>query len=245
MIWLYSGTPGSGKSLHMARDILHKLRRKQNVIANFPINMELVQKGIFGLGKRKTGLFTYIDNSELTVKYLAEYAFKNHKQGKEGQTLLCIDECQVIYNAREFNNKERLEWVKFYSQHRKLGYNVILVSQNDRMIDRQIRCLIEYDIKHRKANSFGTIGMLIPIPLFAAVTYWYGVKEKCGVEFFTYNKKYAKLYDSYAVFDEKTKLVQSASSCGGGEESGSAGGDTPPAGTETEQHNGGLNNGYA
>ena len=53
MIYLYSGTPGSGKSLHMARDIMFKLRRGQNVIANFPINMELVKKGLFK--KLKTG----------------------------------------------------------------------------------------------------------------------------------------------------------------------------------------------
>ncbi len=227
MIWLYSGTPGSGKSLHMARDILVKLRRGQDVIANFPINMDIVRKGIFA--NHKTGRFTYIDNSELTVKFLIEYAFKHHKIGKEGQTLLCIDECQVIYNAREFSGKERMDWIKFYTQHRKLGYNVILVSQNDRMIDRQIRCLIEYEIKHRKANAFGTIGMLIPFPLFAAVGYWYGVREKLGVEFFTYNQKYSKLYDSYAVFDEKTKLMMHAPG-DGGEESGHAGGDLPSPG---------------
>jgi len=205
MIYLYSGTPGSGKSLHMARDIMFKLRRCQDVIANFPVNMELVKKGIFG--KRKTGRFTYIDNSGMTVKKLLEYAYQNHKIGREGQTLLCVDECQVIYNAREFNSKDRMEWVKFFAQHRKLGYNIILVSQNDRMIDRQIRCLIEYEVKHRKANAFGTIGMLIPVPMFAAVSYWYGVRERLGVEFFTYRKKYSRLYDSYAVFDKDQAVM--------------------------------------
>ena len=119
-----------------------------------------------------------------------------------------------------------MEWVKFYSQHRKLGYNVILVAQNDRMIDRQIRALIEYEIKHRKANNFGTIGMFIPVPFFAAVNYWYGVRERIGVEFFTYKKKYSKLYDSYAIFDESSELLKGAAAAVGGEESAECGGDT-------------------
>ena len=53
MIYFYSGTPGSGKSLHVARDIMSKLRRKEknNVICNFPINTDLVD------GKRKNKLF--------------------------------------------------------------------------------------------------------------------------------------------------------------------------------------------
>lgn len=39
MIMLYSGTPGSGKSLHTARDIRDSLGAKRRpVIANFDVN---------------------------------------------------------------------------------------------------------------------------------------------------------------------------------------------------------------
>lgn len=39
MIWLYSGTPGSGKSYHAVADAVKKLgqRSKNRVIANFPL----------------------------------------------------------------------------------------------------------------------------------------------------------------------------------------------------------------
>ena len=213
MIYLYSGTPGSGKSLHTAHDIVSKLRRKHRVIANFPIDLDVVKKGLFL--NYNIGIFKYFDNSELTVEALIDFAKNNHVMGKEGQTLLIIDECQVIFNAREFNSKDRMKWIKFFTQHRKLGYNVILIAQNDRMIDRQIRALVEYEIRHRKANSFGTIGMLIPVPLFASVTYWYGVKERIGVEFFIYSKKYSKLYDSYMMFDTVLSATGEVSTCGG------------------------------
>jgi len=197
MIWFYSGTPGSGKSLHMAKDIYFKLlHKKQNVIANFPVDTKLISNN----GKKKIGNFIYKDNSELTVKYLVEYAKENHVIGKEGQTLVCIDECQVLFNPREFDRKDRLNWITFFTQHRKFGYNFILCSQFDRLVDRQIRCLFEYEIKHRKVNNFG-IGVLLPVSTFVCVTYWYGIKEKIAANYFIYRRKYADIYNSFMLFD--------------------------------------------
>lgn len=204
MIYLYSGTPGSGKSLHVAMDIKFKLRRRQSVIANFPINLDVVRKRLFGLSKYKIGTFIYKPDKQLTVDFLINYAKLNHKVGVEGQTLLVVDECQRIWNSAKnrLSSKEMEKWEDFFSLHRHLGYNIILCTQKDRMIDRYLRDLLEYDIKHRKANNNGTIGMFLPFKLFSAVTYWYGVKEKLGVQFFTYRKSYSKLYDSYANFDD-------------------------------------------
>ncbi len=93
--------------------------------------------------------------------------------------------------------------MNFFMTHRHYGYNVILVSQIDRLIDRQIRAFIEYDVKHRKANNFRFLGLLLTmlrIPLFVAITFWYGVKERCGSEFFRYRKKDSKLYDTMMLF---------------------------------------------
>lgn len=206
MIYLYSGTPGSGKSLHVARDIYFRLRygRYRNVIANFPINLRMI-KGENG----KDYNFIYRDNSELTVSFLIDYALKNHRIGIEGQCLVVIDEAQVLFNARDWNLKNRMEWVKFFTQHRKFGYNFILIAQFDRMLDRQIRSLIEYEVKHRKVNNF-KIGRLIPFPLFVAVTYWYGVREKIDTEFFIYRRKWSKFYDSFGTFSLDVSLMQNA-----------------------------------
>ena len=48
MIYFYSGTPGSGKSLHVAQDIYQYLQRGKNVIANFDIN----EKAVKGYGRK-------------------------------------------------------------------------------------------------------------------------------------------------------------------------------------------------
>lgn len=200
MIYLYSGTPGSGKSLHCARDMYIRLRRSKypNVIANFDINRSML---------KKQSNFIYKDNSELTVDFLVNYAINNHIKGVENQTLVIVDECQVLWNSREWqNNSNRLDWIKFFTQHRKFGYNFICITQNDRMVDRQIRALFEYEVKHRKVNNF-KIGRLFPLPLFCAINYWYGVNERLGCEFFIYRKKWSKFYDSYASWDLKDKII--------------------------------------
>lgn len=197
MIYLYSGTPGSGKSLNSIRDIVQKLKSGGNVISNFPIKLDKIKVR----KNTKLGKFIYKENKELTVEFLTDFALKNHVKGKEAQTLIVIDEAQAMFNPRDFRDVNRKDYNHFFSLHRHLGYNCILITQNDRLLDKQIRCLIEYEIKHRKINNFKTIGKMLPFSTFAAVTYWYGVREKVNVDFFTYKKKLSSLYDSYALFD--------------------------------------------
>ena len=209
MIWLYTGTPGSGKSLHAAKDIFFRLkRRKGGLICNFPILESRIPDGY---------PFLYLDNSELTVKRLVDFARQHHKVGKEGQTLIIIDECQILFNCRTFGKSDRGDWVKFFTQHRKLGYNIILITQNDRMIDKQIRALVEYEIRHRKLTNYGFGGkvlgfvslLLFPLRLFGygatwflAIEYWYGGNGlKLSQEAFLYRQLYADMYDSYRMFD--------------------------------------------
>lgn len=202
MIYLYSGTPGSGKSLHTSRVIYWTLKRGYPVIANFCINT--------GKIKNAKGEFREIPNDSLTPKYLIDYAMEyfQGKYIKEGKILLVIDECQLMFNAREWNVKGRKEWLSFFTQHRKFGYDVILVAQFNKMIDKQIRELVEYEQIHRKVSNFGIKGKLLSAfclgNLFVSVNVWCSVKEKVGSEFFIAHKKYYSLYDTYGMFVPST-----------------------------------------
>ena len=209
MISLYTGTPGSGKSLHCAREIYSRLNRGQNVIANFDINLSVFKSK----RRRRLGNFVYVDNSELSPDLLMEYAVTYHKRNTnghitEGQTLLVIDEAQILFNSRDWRAHERMAWATFFSQHRKYGYTVILITQFDRLLDRQIRCLVEYQVIHRKISNFQFIGMLLGLlfggNIFIAITTWYGVNEKVGSEIFVLRQKYSALYDSYKIFNPQT-----------------------------------------
>lgn len=199
MIYLYSGTPGSGKSLHMARVIYYRLRGGKNVIANFEVNVNRI--------KNSKGDFFEVLNEDLTPELLRTYSqayFYNHKFG-EGKLIVFIDESQIIFNARAWNVGGRDEWIKFFSNHRKYGYDIVLVAQFDRMLDRQIRSLIEYEYIHRKVSNFGVQGKIMSLVsggnLFISVKMWYPLKEKIGSEFFKAAKKYYTIYDSYNKFD--------------------------------------------
>ena len=199
MIYLYSGTPGSGKSLHTARVIYYHLAMGKPVICNFDINKDKV---------KNSHLFVYLDNSDLDPSYLInyyiEYCSKKHKV-KEGEILLVIDECQLLFNARDWSKQGRSDWNSFFTQHRKYKYDIILVAQFDRMIDRQIRSLIEYEQVHRKVSNFGWRGKLLSLMLgatnlFCSVKVWYPMKEKVSSELFRANKKYYSLYNTYNTF---------------------------------------------
>lgn len=212
MISLYSGTPGSGKSMHMAKDIRDRMIMGKPTICNFQINTT----------KFKRANFLYLPNHELTPDFLINYSreyFKTHRF-KEGTIHLYIDECQLIFNAREWQQNGRNLWLSFFTQHRHYGYDIILVAQFDRMIDRYIRSLIEYEFIHRKASRYGIGGMIFSFfsggNLFIAVQMWYPLKARIGAEFFHARKKYYRLYDSYVHF--------SADASGAGGDSGA-----PPA----------------
>ncbi len=202
MIWFYSGTPGSGKSLHVAKDIYTKIFQGKTVIGNMMIN----QNALKHKGK---GKYIYVNDVDLTPNFLFDYAKKNHKVGKEGQTLLIIDECQRLFGAREWNASGRSEWNYFFQIHRHYGFNVILISQFDRLVDRQIRALFEYEIKHRKINNYKLFGKILGLlsggSLFACIEYWYGVREKIGQEFFRGSKKLYNLYNSYETFNNEVE----------------------------------------
>lgn len=200
MIKLYSGTPGSGKSLHMARDIYYDLNRRYNrlVICNFPVNIEKV---------KHPERFIYIANSDLTPKIVIDLIrdFFKGKMVRENDVCLYIDECQLLFNARTWNEEGRKEWLSFFTQHRKYGVYCVLVAQFDEMIDKQIRKLIEYEILHRKITNFGAFGFLLKVftfgDLFLAVERWYTINQKIGTDIFKASKKYYSLYNTFDTFD--------------------------------------------
>lgn len=244
MIYLYHGTPGSGKSYHAAskiRDLLranlHRSGMKQgkyNVISNFPVDTGTVF--LTWLGWKKTMLtskfgwkfkkynrkpdsedhFFCWENNEMTIDRLKEFCEEHHKYTTmtvdgveqrryyEGQTYVVIDECQILFNCRDFGDKGRREWCQFFSQHRHYGFDFILLCQHERMLDRQIRYLIEIYVDHRNAKNWNTpariLSALLGGSMFIARTRWQGCKEIMSVDLCRYSERIASTYNSYLIF---------------------------------------------
>lgn len=194
MVILYTGTPGSGKSYHATDLVWHLTKKKINVIANFVIN----------LPDKLQPYFYFLDNKQFRVSKLLEFSKEHHEENREGQTCIIIDEAATMFNVNNSSDKKMESWIKFFSQHRKLGYDIILIAQNDRMLDRQVRANIEYHYIHRKLSNFGIKGFIIKILLhrdFVCVHQWYTIKERLGADYFRIKKKIAASYDTFSLFD--------------------------------------------
>lgn len=203
MIELYSGTPGSGKSLHLTEKIKYWIELyKCPVISNFAIKANLLKF-------KKGSAYIYIDNFDLTPEFLVWFsnyykAVYNIGVIKEETILLVIDECQLLFNARAWNEKGRHDWISFFTQHRKLGYRVILSAQFAEMIDKQIRALIEYEYVHRKLINIGIYGKIMCLFMgrntHVSIKIYAPLKQKVATEFFKGNKGLFALYDTYNLF---------------------------------------------
>lgn len=204
-IYLYSGGVGSGKSLHAAQDIRFALCRRypMPVLANFALSDSAP------VSQDRRELFAYVPNQHITADLLKSFAddwWATH-DFMEDHILLCLDECQLIWNARTWSQSDRLSFLEFLSQSRKFGYKVILISQNMQMIDNQFRMLVDYDVNHRKVGQWGIFGSALSLlflnRLFARVTYLCvngKSKERLGVSWYVARGKDMGMYDSYARF---------------------------------------------
>lgn len=207
-ILVYSGTVGSGKSLHAASDIRYDLNRRypRPCLANFALGERAPV--------RHPELFTHVPNSELTVDRLVDFAdgWWSEHEFREDHINLVLDEVALLFNSRLWAESNRMEFLEFMSQSRKYGYKVILIAQNIMMIDNQMRMLCDYDVNHRKVGSFGPVGALLSTfaanRAFLRVTYLMlngKQRERLGMRwYFARNADFA-MYDSYARFRRKTE----------------------------------------
>ena len=211
MIVLFTGTPGSGKSLDAAHEIRYVLNKPrgeiQPVIANFDVNTSNV---------RRPDAFHYYTNEDMTPKLLCDFADHfwqtTSRRFSEDYLLLVLDEVQLIFNSRNWMDKgrransgggdSRLDWLEFLSQHRKYGYKVILIAQSAKMIDNQFRMLCEYEINHRKVQHMGYVGSFVSTlfanRLFMRVKYLFQTNERLGFNMSIGRKADMAMYDTYA-----------------------------------------------
>ena len=203
MITAYTGVPGGGKSLHAAQDILDSLTKKNvPVIANFNINQKRVNRVLF---KRSMAEFTYLPNQMLTPMKLIGYAeryYISHKFHESG-ILVVIDEAQLIFNARTWNDVNRSEWIYFFTNSRHFGCRVILITQFLEMLDKQIRSIVEIEVQHRNMANFGLAGKIISLcvggKLFACISYYNGLNQRINVQYVLGRRHLYDFYDSYDV----------------------------------------------
>ncbi|MCY9543468.1 zonular occludens toxin domain-containing protein [Paenibacillus alvei] len=210
---MYSGTVGSGKTYHAVEDIVDALNKGKYVIANFPLvfNARQVKRGI-------ADRFMYLPDEHLMgvtgMKMLLDVSREHgwDQDEKEGLCLVVIDEA-TNYFPREDNTKpEQRLWRTFFTQSRKLGYDFVLIVQDDQSINRTISKCIEYDVKHRKANNIFPFSLLsfLKITIFVHVTYWKQQRTRLKSGSTIFVKKLSEMFATkkmFANFDGQLDVI--------------------------------------
>lgn len=201
MLKTYSGTPGSGKSYHIVKDMITHLKRGGIVVTNLELDLDNVLKYHPKLTQHDLDeRLIILPNSMITPQYLFNISLKN--KDNPYYRLLVIDEAGDLFNTREWNNANRPAWLKFFRMHRHLMYNCILVSQHRKMLDKQIQWLFDTDVQHRNLKEYGFLGFMLHllIPrLFIAVNVYVPINAKSGSEFVLLQDKYSSCYDTYTL----------------------------------------------
>lgn len=203
MIWLYWGSNGSGKSLHVAKDIKAALARGSLVMANFDINVETTKM-------HEKSRFIYFRNQEIkespvpVIEAITEY----FKECGVRHVLLVMDESHHVFDSRNWKAKGRKEWNAFCSEHRHYGkdkLDIIFITPGKRAVDKRIREAAEYEVGHRKIENCGTWGFWVAFlfggNLFSYQVFSPGFKQQTESHFFRGNKELFNLYNTHAMFD--------------------------------------------
>lgn len=220
MIALVTGQPGAGKSYYSVRKIVTALEAGKSVVTNVALEdgwalkaarSNLTTRLIPGRSAAKAARYermTFV-SEDLDELFAVRLAGKG-----EGRGTMVLDEAHNWLNSRTWDADDtgqkltkaeavqaRLKIVRFFSQHRKLGYDVFLITQDALNLDRQVRSLFEYHVKLKNLRNFKVGGIpVMPCNLFLALWFWNdGAKTIVKRECYRLNMGVANLYDTYAL----------------------------------------------
>lgn len=197
MISLYTGTVGSGKTLHAASVIRWQLNRGRPVLSNIQLAEDAPCK--------HHELYRFVSNREITpslmVNFALDYWETSGKPIRENWITYLFDECSTMWNSRTWSEKTRLPLIEFFQQSRKFGVQVIFIAQGEGMLDKQLRDLVAVRVEHRKAMEYGMGGAILSLPfggrLFARVSYDQLTGERLEGHMYVARRKDMAMYDTF------------------------------------------------
>jgi len=205
MIEQFVGTIGSGKTYHALERIAEHLKKGKYVIANFPMSFPpaMVRKGY-------ADRFLYLPTEHLEdesgiaifIKLAEEYGFDEFTN-----LCLCVlDESGDIFPPNQATSQLQRTYKKFFKVSRHLGYDFILIMQDETEINKTITKCMEYKVVHRKANNIFPFSLL-PFTIFMHITYWKQSRQRLKSGSTIFVKSFSKLYNTHQ-YRNSVKLEQ-------------------------------------
>jgi len=161
-----SGKPGGGKSYYSLRLIVDELvRGKRNIVTNLSVKIPdlaeyLAKKydgNTFGISERlrvltenETAQFWLYPCKHFSITKTIEIVVRKDRISRPdfgerepyGGTLFVIDEIHLYFNARNWQSTGE-DCLFYLSQHRKLGDDIVAVTQHINNVDKQFRSIAQ------------------------------------------------------------------------------------------------------
>lgn len=157
-VYLVTGRLGGGKTLCSVGRMVEYLERGRPVATNLNLDLGKLPRTV------KNPRIVRLPDKPSADDLLA--IGKAHDTPDESNNgLLVLDECGVIFNSREWQDKGRQGVVDWLLHSRKLGWDVLLIVQAANLLDKQLReALCEMHVICRRLDRL-QFPFFIRIPL--------------------------------------------------------------------------------
>ncbi|MCI5211372.1 MAG: hypothetical protein D3910_21895 [Candidatus Electrothrix sp. ATG2] len=119
----------------------------------------------------------------------------------ERRILVVLDEAQLYLNAREW--RKNAPWVQLFTQHRKMGLDLILLAHHIRFIDAQARELIAMISRVMNLQESFRVPLLdirFPHPFFIYITKPRLSERGGSWRLLRFSQAVGEMYDSHEIF---------------------------------------------
>ncbi|PSW85946.1 assembly protein [Photobacterium angustum] len=198
MINLILGRPRSGKSYEsVVYHLIPAIQSGRKVITNLPVNIDAI-RSVFGEAAAdlvcivKSDFHAYGDNSR---PFSSPSDYQDPWRDGDGKApLYIVDEAHMV-----LGRNARADLLEFYSMHGHMGIDILLMTQSDRKLHRDVRDMVEIVYRCIKNTALGSDKTYTKKVLM-------GLRgDVVNTEQRKYNKSYFKFYQSHTASNTAVK----------------------------------------
>ena len=146
-VYVFTGKLGGGKTLCSVGRIKEKLEAGCRVATNLDLDLS----AMFKAQTRDLNVIRIPDKPKIHDMHAIGRGNETYDESKNG--LICLDECGTWFNSRNWNDKDRKPVNEWFLHARKLGWDVILIIQDIKLLDSQARdALAEHTVFCRRMD---------------------------------------------------------------------------------------------